>query len=371
MTRKIKQTKKLLLLKKQFISKTAKIKCNSIKLGNNISIGNGVELTGDKIIIRDGVVIDSQTKISSKLIQIGKNSRISNDCNIFTIESFTLGNRSDLCTCKIKGRNVNIGDDFYSSNAIGGVLTIGGGNSFFPNSNLTIGNRCTIHDVYINIAMPVTIGNDVGVSPGTTFYTHYFWNSIFEGYPQKFADINIGNGCIIGAESFFLPGVKIGKDCVIGARTVVTKNFPASCVIAGNPAKIIKQNYRKKLSSREVKDLLKHLLLQYTEILKTKGFTVKKIDKNCLRYKVTKKNYSSIILYDSNNKNIPRNKNVIILSFKDLPITKTSTLINLTERTLTGVENELTDDLRDFLRKAGIRIFTDRRFKQISYTSYF
>lgn len=44
----------------------------------------------------------------------------------------------------------------------------------------------------------------------------------------------------IGANSTILPGIRIGKSALVGAGSVVTKDVPAGKVVAGNPAKIIK-----------------------------------------------------------------------------------------------------------------------------------
>jgi acetyltransferase-like isoleucine patch superfamily enzyme len=38
-----------------------------------------------------------------------------------------------------------------------------------------------------------------------------------------------------------MPNVHIGKGCIIAANSVVTKSIPAYCIVAGSPAKIIKQ----------------------------------------------------------------------------------------------------------------------------------
>ena len=53
--------------------------------------------------------------------------------------------------------------------------------------------------------------------------------------------IIIGDDVWIGTCSIVLPGVKIGKGSVVGAGSVVTKDVPDYCVVAGNPARIIKQ----------------------------------------------------------------------------------------------------------------------------------
>ena len=45
----------------------------------------------------------------------------------------------------------------------------------------------------------------------------------------------------IGANAIILPGVEIGNFSVVGAGSVVTRNVPCYCVVAGNPAKIIKK----------------------------------------------------------------------------------------------------------------------------------
>lgn len=54
--------------------------------------------------------------------------------------------------------------------------------------------------------------------------------------------IKIGEGCFIGANSLILKGTTLGRNVVVGAGSVVCGTFPDNVIIAGNPAKIIKEN---------------------------------------------------------------------------------------------------------------------------------
>jgi acetyltransferase-like isoleucine patch superfamily enzyme len=55
------------------------------------------------------------------------------------------------------------------------------------------------------------------------------------------SQVVIGKNVWIGANSVILPGVKIGDNSVIGAGSTIIEDVPAYSVVAGNPAKIIRQ----------------------------------------------------------------------------------------------------------------------------------
>jgi len=58
------------------------------------------------------------------------------------------------------------------------------------------------------------------------------------------ADIFIGKNCFIAVGATLMPGITIGDEVIIGAGAVVTKNVPSNVIVAGNPAKIIRENIR-------------------------------------------------------------------------------------------------------------------------------
>lgn len=58
-------------------------------------------------------------------------------------------------------------------------------------------------------------------------------------------EIRIGKNCFIGCNTIILKGTVLGDGCVVGAGAVVSGKFEEYCVIAGNPARVIKRLERK------------------------------------------------------------------------------------------------------------------------------
>lgn len=56
-----------------------------------------------------------------------------------------------------------------------------------------------------------------------------------------YLDTYIGARCFIGARSIILPGVRIGDGSIVGSGSVVTRDVPPATIVAGNPARIIRQ----------------------------------------------------------------------------------------------------------------------------------
>lgn len=110
--------------------------------------------------------------------------------------------------------------------------------------DVVIGNhtRIGLHNTIIG---PVTIGSHVNLAQGITVTA---LNHNFEA-PERRIDeqgvstqqVIIGDDIWIGANAVVLPGVTIGNHCVIAAGAVVTKDVPPHSLVAGVPAKIIKQ----------------------------------------------------------------------------------------------------------------------------------
>lgn len=102
--------------------------------------------------------------------------------------------------------------------------------------NVFINHGCTFLDLG-----GITIEDDVLIGPKV--------NLLSEGHPLDPADrkvlelnrVHIKRNAWIGAASTILPGVTVGENSVVAAGALVTKDVPDNTVVAGVPAKVVKQ----------------------------------------------------------------------------------------------------------------------------------
>lgn len=130
---------------------------------------------------------------------------------------------------------------------------------------VTVGER-----VYMGVGTQVitrtrvTIGNDVTMAWGISIYDHnshsFDWRQrarvvehFYETYGTaacfstldwsdvKAAPIVIQDRVWIGFDAVILKGVTVGEGAIVGARSVVTADVPPYSVVAGNPARVVRQ----------------------------------------------------------------------------------------------------------------------------------
>jgi len=266
-------------------------------------LGKNSKINANNIDIADSVIIGDNVFIECDTVKIGKFSKIGNDVKI---------------TCK----SFEAGSWLFMWDGV----EVGRGGCHGPNSTLKIGNHVGIFEnTIINPSEPVEIGDDVGIGGGVMIWTHGAWLDILKGFPADFGP------------------VKIGNDVVIGINSIINRSLPDGCFAAGSPCKVIKENcYPIELSKDEKKNIVNNILNDWEKLYKYKGGLDCRItydkDKECIE--LTQYDYS----WPDGQK----------------------TIFNLKDRTISGHEDNVSEDLRDYLRRCGIKIYTDKHFKSIS-----
>ncbi len=130
--------------------------------------------------------------------------------------------------------------------------------TFAHGGSINIGEYCYVGDhSRIWSAKQITIGDRVLISHNVNVFdsnTHpvnsskrhqQFKDIIFSGHPSQIdlheRSVIIENDVLIGCMSIILKGVTIGEGAIVGAGSVVTKDVPPWTIVAGNPAKIIRE----------------------------------------------------------------------------------------------------------------------------------
>jgi acetyltransferase-like isoleucine patch superfamily enzyme len=112
--------------------------------------------------------------------------------------------------------------------------------------NSTIGKNCKISS-HSFICEGVTIEDNAFIGHSVTFINDtYPRATTADGHLQTENDWKVDQtlvkkGASIGSGSTILSKVVIGENAIVGAGSVVTKSVPANTIVAGNPAKVLRQ----------------------------------------------------------------------------------------------------------------------------------
>lgn len=181
------------------------------------------------LLIWHGIKNHFNTGYYKKSIRsFGKNSVISYPIYLIGGEYITIG------------ENVSIGKRT--------VITVWKTGCYIP--EIIFGNNVSIgDDCHLTASNKIFIGNDVlfGKKITVTDNSHGRCDNLEELslHPSKRdvfskAPVIIKDRVWIGDKATILPGVTIGEGAIVGANSVVTKDVPDNCIVAGVPASIIK-----------------------------------------------------------------------------------------------------------------------------------
>ena len=123
-----------------------------------------------------------------------------------------------------------------------------------PGAKIEIGDNVGISGATIYARKEITIGENTCIGGNCKILDNDFHpidveqrNALLRDEKGGDSDlvpakpIKMGKNCFIGCNSIILKGTVLGDGCVVGAGAVVSGKFEDNCVIAGNPARVIKK----------------------------------------------------------------------------------------------------------------------------------
>ena len=109
----------------------------------------------------------------------------------------------------------------------------------------------TMIDMNATLGGRATTGKNVHVGAGAVLA------GVIE--PPSASPVVIEDNVLIGANAVILEGVRVGAGAIVAAGAIVTQDVPAGAVVAGTPAKVIKQTSEVQDSKREIVSALRKL----------------------------------------------------------------------------------------------------------------
>lgn len=157
----------------------------------------------------------------------------------------TIGN-PDSKAARISLAGVNIYFGYSSIVKLGKSISVGPGVNIIvkDNARLTIGDHTYFtSDMHIEVVNSISIGKDCAISWGVTIIDDNHHTVLTENsINSKDEGVKIGDHVWVGCNVTILKGSEIDDNCIVAAGSVVKGKFPKNVMIAGNPARIVKQN---------------------------------------------------------------------------------------------------------------------------------
>jgi len=109
---------------------------------------------------------------------------------------------------------------------------------------LTIGTDTIVTGgLHVDLGAPIRIGSGVRIGHDVSLLTisHEFGAERFRAGTSYCGEIVIEDGCWLASRCMVLPGVTIGQGAVVAAGAVVTRDVPPNTLVAGVPARVVRE----------------------------------------------------------------------------------------------------------------------------------
>ena len=328
----------------------ANLQVEQLDIHPSAVLASSCRILARRLRVDAGARIGENVQIVGDDIHLGPDSEVRQGARVTAIERLALGPRAVLGPgLRASARRLDFGPHFWSTERV----VIGGGGWQGPDSTLTVGASTSFFDgAFVNVSEHVIMGNGCALSADTIVLTHGCWQPILEGYPSVFAPVVFEDDVVVFVKSSVLPGVTLRQGTTVAAGSVVTADTPPFSLVGGVPARVIKVDGRTELTAARRRELVCAVVRRYAETLDWKGVSVVDAAADGSVLRVVHEAAEITIRVDVDQP----------LRIHVTGALEGDAVFNLDRMALDGESGVIAEDLRDYLRRNGIKIVTNRPF---------
>jgi acetyltransferase-like isoleucine patch superfamily enzyme len=310
------------------------------QIGAGAVLGRGSLIVAGHVEIGDGVILEDGCVIECNSVRLGALGRFRSGFD---------------CHC----RHLEVGAEaFFARNVV-----VGRGGSDEPTAVLKVGDRTFVGEgVFLNTGMPIAIGDECFLGQNSAVLTHNIGHSYLDGFDNAFAPVRIGDRVQIGVNCFVYPGVVVGAEVVVISNSAVILAVPAGKLVAGVPAKVVR-NARKEISEQERRQRFQTLQERFKAMLVARGIEVWEEEgepgrtfRFCHEGEEQRVIFSDAFVSGHGSSARGVATTIVALDGGDAPSSPAVPLFDLKRRRVFGQPTPISEGVREFLRKAGIKL---------------
>lgn len=294
-------------------------------------IGEGAVILGRRIVLEDNAVVGPGAFIEADEVFIGSCAKV--------------GGRTRVVTGRfIAAEGAYVGEDVE--------VDLGGGRS--ADSALLVGRASLVSPrCWVNTCREVVLEDESALSPGVFVFTHRFWQSVLEGYSAAFAPVRLCTGSWAGAGCQIMPGVVFGRGSIAVSNSTVAESVPEECMVAGIPATVVRRGIKRELAPDERDEAVRGILREFAPHLEFKGCSCM-WEGDTLAVRLPDGTGRRVAFEPDGLDGAPEGVDVL-LCFGWRGSRDGVAVFDLEAKRFSGPEDRLVHELRNFLRRRGIR----------------
>ena len=308
-------------------------------------------LIGEGVVLGEGTVIDAPRIVLEDGVTIGPRSTIRCE-EVFAAGELVLLGASFQLAC----RRAFIGAGTWTADHV----DIGGGGHRDPWATFVMGELGFIgHEVFVNVCRPVVIGAEAFLTMRSVLLTHNVGHSVLEGFENRFAGIVLEDRAQIGVGAVVYAGCRIGREAIVVSNSYVVTDVHEGTLAGGVPARPIGHASRAPSPARKV-ELAQRMVAELEQLLHLRGVATGPLGDGYRGFELTGPEGPGRVAFletVGSGTAVPGGEGetvVLTLGAAGEPPAG-PVVLDLLARRVHGDGAVLTDSVREFCRKRGIR----------------